>query len=113
MEMDAVRDQLDDELVTDCQPESPTPVPDPDSDYRWYNNGNPHDVDDDGVVAPLDALLIINSLNEDGARALPTERPLDACFYDVSRDHSIAPNDAILVINEIARQRKQGGRIGG
>jgi Ca2+-binding RTX toxin-like protein len=110
MEMDAVGDQMDDEIVTNCRPDTPAPVPDPGANYSWYNRSNPYDVDDDGVVAPIDALLIINSLNEDGARTLPKERPLDACFFDVNRDHSLAPNDAILVLNELVRQRKQRAR---
>lgn len=61
----------------------------------------PADVNADGFVAPLDALLIIIDLNSGGARSLSnaaagTRAPL---FVDVSGDGFLAPDDALGVIN--------------
>ena len=68
----------------------------------WQNDANPRDTNDDGVVAPLDALLIINYLNRQGAGPLPVPLvPPDVPppFYDVNGDDLISPFDALLIIN--------------
>ena len=70
----------------------------------WQNPVNPLDVNNDGFVTPLDALLIINSLNLVGPRmlpnpALPPNTPPP--FYDTNGDGSISPLDALLVINQL------------
>jgi hypothetical protein len=71
------------------------------------------DVDDDGEVAPLDALLIINTLNRQGARPLDGDRPrpLSAPFYDTSRDDHVSSLDALLVINWLNRDIGEGEPI--
>ena len=60
----------------------------------------------DGSVSPIDAVLIINSLNSSGSRALPQgvvgEGPQASStptYYDVDNDGHISPIDAVLVIN--------------
>ena len=40
-------------------------------EHPWCNRIQPADVSNDGSVSPLDALMIINSLNADGSRSLP------------------------------------------
>jgi hypothetical protein len=60
-----------------------------------------YDVNADGLVTPLDALLIIIELNAAGPHSLTplpggTARPM---FFDVSGDDEINPLDALLVIN--------------
>jgi hypothetical protein len=59
------------------------------------------DVDFDGIVAPLDALLIINELNATGPRSLSSfhsgQNPVP--FLDPSGDNSLTALDAIDVIN--------------
>jgi hypothetical protein len=70
----------------------------------WNNSRDPFDVDNDTFVVPLDALLIINDLNLNGARDLPV--PPDPLFtpppfLDVSGNNSVEPLDALLVINEL------------
>ncbi len=45
----------------------------------WRNPRNSLDVDNSGVVVPLDALLLINSLNTEGARQLPSTLPDPLC----------------------------------
>ncbi|MFO0905215.1 MAG: RHS repeat-associated core domain-containing protein [Pirellulales bacterium] len=56
------------------------------------------DVNDDGFTAPLDALLVINELNNAGTHALTGPAPRSR-FLDVSGDAFVAPLDALLVIN--------------
>ncbi len=70
----------------------------------WHNFNEPADVDDNGVIAPLDALLVINELNDrelsdpvTGALPSPTPPP----FLDVNNDGFASPLDAILVINQL------------
>jgi hypothetical protein len=74
------------------------------------------DVNRDGYVAPLDALLIINDLNARGSRrvAVPPTDALDgesdgqglvlddsSWTLDVNGDGYLAPLDALLVINQL------------
>lgn len=58
------------------------------------------DVNGDGFVIPLDALIVINALNSGGSGSLP-RTPGDEAppFLDVSGDNFFSPLDAILVIN--------------
>ena len=65
----------------------------------FQNSFNEFDVDDDGLVAPLDALLIINELNAGGARDLRVSPA--AGWVDVSGDNFITPLDALLVITAL------------
>jgi hypothetical protein len=73
----------------------------------WTNSANPPDVDDSGVITPIDALLVINELNsprwsvgESGR--LPETADSSAsgfAYLDVSGDGIVSPLDALLVIN--------------
>jgi hypothetical protein len=60
---------------------------------------NPLDVNGDGVVSPLDALMIINALNSESSGTILTPALLAAC--DVNRDGQVTPLDALMVINAI------------
>jgi hypothetical protein len=64
------------------------------------------DVDADGYVAPLDALLVINTLNEFGSRAASEGEGSEDTryFYDVNGDSSISPLDVLIIINELNGQ---------
>jgi VCBS repeat-containing protein len=76
----------------------------------WQNNVQPLDVNNDGFVTPLDALLIINSLNIDGSRPLPSPAvPPNAPppFYDTNGDGEISPVDVLLVINQLNNPSNQ------
>ncbi len=73
----------------------------------WKNHDLPEDVTGDGAVVPLDALLIINELNGEGARPLPVPpdpNDLPPPFLDVDGDNFLAPIDALLVINYLNAQ---------
>ncbi|HND54626.1 MAG TPA: SdrD B-like domain-containing protein, partial [Pirellulaceae bacterium] len=68
----------------------------------WQNSTNRRDVDNDTFVVPRDVLIIINTLNSEGARELPTPTPGGAGpppYYDVNGDGFVAPNDALVIIN--------------
>ncbi|MFV2066256.1 MAG: NF038122 family metalloprotease [Pirellulales bacterium] len=84
----------------------------------WQNSPNPLNVDNDAgnLISPLDALIVINELNnpqfsdpETGALPIPPPVPPGASsdapfFYDVDGDGFIAPLDALLVINALNSQ---------
>lgn len=71
--------------------------------YDWYNPLNTFDVNGDGLVTAIDALLVINYINQSlGTIRLPQfdpQRPLAHGFYDVSRSNTIEPLDVLLLIN--------------
>ena len=79
--------------------------------YPWYNGLRPENVNNDGVISPLDALLVINELNASGTHTLPSQRPrpLAPPFFDVSRDGRVSPLDALLVINYLNAHRGGDG----
>lgn len=73
----------------------------------WHNPSIAEDVNGDGIVAPIDALQVINELNSrvvsnglNGELQSPSNPPPDPLFLpDVDNDGIVAPLDAILVIN--------------
>jgi hypothetical protein len=67
----------------------------------WHHLDVPEDVDMSGDVVPLDALLIVNDLNNRGARQLsaPTEGDSPPPYYDVSGDGWLTSLDALRVVN--------------
>lgn len=68
----------------------------------WQNPLFQLDVTDDAHVSPIDALVVINTLNEVGARELTepfdNDSPL-AVYWDVNGDGFVAPSDALAIIN--------------
>ncbi|MEM8678741.1 MAG: Ig-like domain-containing protein, partial [Planctomycetota bacterium] len=59
---------------------------------------NPFDVDANGAVSPIDALLVINELNTvNGASLLQANQAMT----DVNADGYVSPLDALLVINQL------------
>jgi VCBS repeat-containing protein len=70
-------------------------------DHPWQNL-RPEDVDNDGIVSPLDVLILINVLNSVGAHELgdrPTEGRVLPVFLDPSGNNSIEPRDVLQIIN--------------
>src|SRR5262245_60802040 len=67
----------------------------------WRNPVDSLDVNSDGFVSSIDALLIINSLNTRGEPDLPAERDASSPFLDVDGDQSVSSADALRVINAI------------
>ena len=74
---------------------------------RLQNPNEAADVNADGDVSALDALLVINYLN----RNLPPQVPSDAQgppFYDVDGNRVVQPLDALRVINALNRRARDG-----
>ena len=76
---------------------------------RHQNPDNPRDVNGDGIVSPIDVLILINEINRRGAGPLP--RPGSeggegsGIFVDVNGDGVISPIDVLVIINELNRAR--------
>jgi hypothetical protein len=71
---------------------------------QFTNDSRPNDVDTNQIVAPLDALLVINELNTNGPRQLSMDLPWDVIpqhAVDVNRDGFLSPLDALQIINEL------------
>jgi hypothetical protein len=72
-----------------------------DEAHPRQNPINLRDIDFDGQVTPVDALIIINELNATGPRSLnnfhPGQNPVP--FIDPSGDNSLSPLDAVNIIN--------------
>lgn len=64
----------------------------------WTNPGNANDINNDGEVTAIDALLIINELNSTGPRRLTAEEN-GPPYLDANRDGYLSAMDALLVIN--------------
>ncbi|MFN8391214.1 MAG: dockerin type I domain-containing protein [Bdellovibrionota bacterium] len=76
----------------------------------WTNPADHLDVNADGHVSPIDALIGINRLNSVGSGFLRTGDPLNY-YYDVNGDGYCSPLDVLWVINFL-NQRSQGGGEG-
>lgn len=70
----------------------------------WHNDGNPNDVNDDGVISALDVLILINYINTRSTASLPTVPASPPPFYDVNADDLCTAMDVLLVINHINGQ---------
>ena len=77
----------------------------------WTNPALAEDVNADGIVTALDALLLINDLNVHGARAL-TGVPSGSYFPDVDASESVEPADVLRVIQYLSAPRPAFGGEG-
>ena len=70
----------------------------------WQNSPNPYDVNNDGGVSPIDALLLINYINAGHGGAVPPVLPGETPpppYYDVNGDGVITAQDVLVVINQL------------
>ncbi len=67
----------------------------------WRNPVDSIDVDSDGSVSPLDALVVINHINAGGSGPLPSLHDSTKPFLDVDGDQSVSPLDVLSVINHL------------
>ena len=65
---------------------------------------DPLDVDQNQIITPLDALLVINDLNQHGARILADSPQAPAHPVDVNGDGAVAAIDVLLIVNWLNRQ---------
>jgi hypothetical protein len=94
----------------------PVQVSDNDAVETWHNSKNRHDVSGDGVIAPLDVLVIINELNsrkhiEENGK-LSTPYSAGSFHYDVNGDTYCTSSDALVIINFLnSRNNGEGENI--
>ena len=87
-----------------------TSVPAEPSQSAFRNAANPLDVNADGIVSAIDPLLVINELNGNGARALPSNvASVGTSFIDVSGDNYLSSLDALLIINYLNQEAGASG----
>ncbi len=67
----------------------------------WKNLIEPFDVSDDWYISPIDALLIIDELNNHGSHTLPPpdDNVAPPPYLDVSGDGNVSPIDVLWIIN--------------
>ncbi|MEO8497231.1 MAG: Ig-like domain-containing protein, partial [Planctomycetota bacterium] len=65
------------------------------------NPVNPLDVNADGSVSAIDALLIINEINKNGSHEIPSTTAAVAPFWDVNGDGFVSAIDVLRVVNAI------------
>jgi hypothetical protein len=73
----------------------------------WWNRREPLDVNDDQQITPLDALLVVNYLNLNGA-GVPVAGETAPPYIDCNGDRVIAPIDALIVINRLNQDAAVG-----
>ena len=70
-------------------------------DSQWQSPIEALDVNADSVIAPLDALLVINELGIHPGGNLPNSTANAAPYVDTNGDEICSPLDALLVINHL------------
>ncbi len=78
-----------------------------------HNDTNPYDVDGDGVLTPLDPLILINYINNKGVG--PIEQPGEGegrlPDLDVDGDGKVTPLDILILINKLNQQAEAEGEV--
>jgi VCBS repeat-containing protein len=78
----------------------------------WQNPSNRFDVNADGFVAPIDALVLINRINAIGpgplsVPAVPPNAPPP--YLDVNGDRQLSANDVLQTVNFLNNRAAMGG----
>ncbi len=73
----------------------------PESD--WQSPIEPLDINADGLISPIDALLVINELGRFPNGVLTSAEAGQSPYLDPSGDGLLAPLDALAVINQLTR----------
>ena len=71
------------------------------------NTARPADVNNDGHLSPLDALLVMNRLALEAANAQGEDAPNNTHFLDVSGEGDLSPLDALMVLNALSDARAE------
>lgn len=76
----------------------------------WQNHRDRLDINDDGFVAPIDVLIMVNEINANGPLRLPapTGTSLEAPYWDSNGDNFFSPIDIIQVINFLEEVNAEG-----
>ncbi len=75
---------------------------------NWHNQETPEDVNRDQLVTPLDALILINQLNQTGSYPLIGSADTVSYYYDTNNDDYLTPIDVLRVINYLNRPLAEG-----
>ncbi len=77
----------------------------------YHNDVNPYDVNGDGVLTPLDPLVLINYINDKGIGPIsaPGEGEDSIPDLDVDGDGEVSPIDILILINKLNEQNGQHG----
>ncbi len=76
----------------------------PSSADLWTNPRNSYDVNDDGIVTPLDVLETTRYINANpGQTELPARQLSPPLYLDTNSDALLSPQDALVVINYLNR----------
>jgi hypothetical protein len=67
----------------------------------WHNEGVSSDVNGDGAVTNIDALLVIHRLRSSGAGALSGPPPQAPLYVDVNDDGHLTAIDALLAVSRV------------
>lgn len=78
----------------------------------FQNQRDPLDVDADGSITPLDALALVNDINANGLRDLPTGVPETAPYLDTNGNAKLDPLDVLEVVNFINANKGAGSGEG-
>ena len=70
------------------------------------------DINDDGFVSPIDALVIINYLNGTDDSEVPPGSNPEFGYIDANGDNFVTPFDALIVINELNNSSGEGESAG-
>ena len=77
-----------------------------------HNKRSPHDVNQDGEIAPIDVLNIINVMARNGSAFDTRSGATDSTMMcDVNGDMYVSPIDALLVINALKRRSSTSSSI--
>ncbi|MFN3193779.1 MAG: dockerin type I domain-containing protein [Aureliella sp.] len=74
----------------------------------WHNAGFNMDTNGDQFASALDALLVINFLNQNSGQPLDGGRPRGEAFVDINNDGFASPLDALFVINFLNNSEGEG-----
>ncbi|MFK7736338.1 MAG: cadherin domain-containing protein [Pirellulaceae bacterium] len=71
------------------------------SAFPWHNSGMAEDVNDDNFVTPIDALMVINYLNNASSSEVPPGSAAEFGLVDVNGDNFVTAIDALIVVNQL------------
>ena len=75
----------------------------------FQNQLIPLDVDADGSITPLDVLALVNDINANKLRDLPTGVPGSAPYLDTNGNGKVDPLDVLEIVNYINASKSGGG----
>jgi hypothetical protein len=69
--------------------------------YPYHNYDDPYDVNGNGILEPLDVLIVVNHLNIHGPGPLPEPVESPQVFPDVNADGAVTALDALILVNTL------------